>query len=76
MSKLDNLSRGFFWKKSNMEKGLPLIAWDKVCMPKSKGGLGFHETEVANKACKCKLAWKLLTNHSNLWVHSIKAKYL
>jgi len=37
MSKLDNLSRGFFWKKSNMEKGLPLIAWDKVCMPKSKG---------------------------------------
>jgi len=28
---LDQVSRRFFWKKSNKDNGLPMIAWDKIC---------------------------------------------
>jgi len=31
---IDRVSREFFWKKNNTEKGLPLVAWDKICRPK------------------------------------------
>jgi len=47
--------------KTNIEKRLLLIAWDQVCMPKVKGGLGLCKTEVVNKAFQWKFAWKVLT---------------
>lgn len=55
---------------------MPLIAWDQVCRPKSRGGLGLRKTEVVNKVFQCKLAWKILTNVPSLWVQSMRAKYL
>ena len=47
---LDECNTYFFWKKSNTERGLPLIAWDKICLPKSKGGLELHKADAINKA--------------------------
>jgi len=67
-NQLDSINREFFWKRSNAEKGLKLIAWDKVCMPKVKGGLGLRKTEAINKAFQCKLAWKILTDEDSIWV--------
>jgi len=63
---LDNYNRDFFWKRSATEQGLPMIAWDKVCMPKVIGGLGLRKTEPTNKAFQCKLAWKILTVEPSL----------
>ena len=34
---LDRINRGFFWKKSITEKGLPVVSWDKVCHQKKNG---------------------------------------
>ena len=31
-TQIDRLSREFFWKKNNTEKGLPLVAWDRICL--------------------------------------------
>jgi len=73
---LDKCNRDFFSKKSNTEKGMPLITWDKVYRPKSRGGLGLRKTEAVNKAFQCKLTWKILTTVSILWVKSMRAKYL
>jgi len=50
------INRDFLWKKDNTNKGLPLIVWDKVCMPKSQGGIGLRKTEDINMAFQCKLA--------------------
>ena len=47
---LDRINKEFFWKKSNMAKGLALVAWDRVCMPKHKGGLGLRKMDAINKA--------------------------
>jgi len=76
LCQLDNLLRTFFWKKSPSENGLPLIAWDKMCRPKSKGGLGLRNSEAVNSAFQCKLAWRLLTKDNSLWVHTMYTKYL
>jgi len=73
---IDKLSCEFFWNHTNTGKGLQLIAWDKLYLPKNKGGLGLRKTEAVNKAFRCKLAWKILTNHTSLWVQMLRAKYL
>jgi len=43
-TQLDRINKDFLWKKTNTEKGLNLIAWDKVCMSKVKGGLELRKT--------------------------------
>ena len=74
---LNNLARNFFWKKSDTQKGLPLISWDRICQPKARGGgLGLRKDEATNKAFQCKLAWKILTNANSCWVQAMKTKYL
>ena len=73
---IDRINREFFWKKNNTDKGLPLIAWDRVCKPKESGGLGLRKTAAVNKAFQCKLAWKIVTNQNGIWVSIMRDKYL
>ena len=75
-NQLDRINREFFWKKSDSERGLKLIAWDKVCRPKTLGGLGLRKTGAINKAFQGKLAWKVMTAEDNIWVRIMRAKYL
>ena len=72
---LDRINRDFFWKNSNSDKGMPLVAWDKVCRPKQLGGLGLRKTAAVNTAFLAKLGWKILTQPENFWVQHIRAKY-
>ena len=76
MAHLNKIQRNFFWKQSASHNGLPLIAWDKVCTPKSKGGLGLRKSEAVNTAFQCKLAWRILMDGPSLWVQVMHAKYL
>ena len=73
--KLDQINRDFFWKNSSTRKGLPLIAWDKICCPKTVGGLGLRKTAAVNLAFLAKLAWKFLTQPDNFWAQLLTAKY-
>ena len=51
------------------------MAWDSVCKPKSKGGLGLRKMKVQNKAYMMKLGWKLMNRRDDLWVKVIRSKY-
>lgn len=57
--KIDQISRNFFWKKSDAKKGLPMISWDKIFRPKQSRGFGLRKTEAVNSAFLSKLTWKL-----------------
>jgi len=46
-SSLDKCNREFFWKKSNTDKGLPLISWDKVCCLKAEAGWGCGKQKLS-----------------------------
>ena len=73
---IDRISREFFWKSSTQDKGLPLVAWNKICKPKQTGGLGLRKIAAINQAFLTKLAWKVYTDHKSMWVRLMRSKYL
>ena len=40
------------------KKIMPLIAWEKVCMPLNKGGLGLGRVTTMNDSLLAKLLWR------------------
>jgi len=72
---IDRTHREFLWKTSNSNKGMPLVAWDKICRPKTLGGLGLRKSAAVNTACLAKLGWRFLTQPENPWVQQMRAKY-
>jgi len=47
-TQLGRIDREFLWKENNTKKGLNLIGWNTICMPKAKGGLGLRKAEAIN----------------------------
>ncbi|GJR04765.1 putative reverse transcriptase domain, reverse transcriptase zinc-binding domain protein [Tanacetum coccineum] len=51
-----------------MKKGKAKVAWEDVCLPKIKGGLGIRHLEAFNMALITSHIWSLLTCKESLWV--------
>uniref|UniRef100_A0A803P6J3 RNase H type-1 domain-containing protein n=1 Tax=Cannabis sativa TaxID=3483 RepID=A0A803P6J3_CANSA len=75
-SRIDGMVRDFWWSFEKGNHGIHLRAWDKLCLPKSWGGLGFRKTKEMNQAFLAKWGWKLLTGCQSLCCRVLKAKYL
>ena len=76
---LDIINRNFLWLANmgiNENKVFPLIAWDGVCTPKSKGGLGIRKNNDANKAAITKLGWRILVDKDSIWARIMWDKYV
>lgn len=54
---------------------MAVLAWDKMCIPKRDGGMGFHSLEVFNLALLAKQAWRLLKGGPSLYFKVFRAKY-
>ncbi|GKA07490.1 hypothetical protein Tco_0686714 [Tanacetum coccineum] len=66
------------WKNKSLSvKGKSKVAWEVVCLPRKKGGLGIRRLEVFNYALMIAHVWKLLSLKESLWVkwvHEYKLK--
>ncbi|XP_060965675.1 uncharacterized protein LOC133034580 [Cannabis sativa] len=74
--KIDGMVRDFWWGSEKGNRGIHLKAWDKLCLPKSLGGLGFRKSKEMNQAFLAKWGWNLLTGNQSLCCRILEAKYL
>ncbi|KAM6568714.1 hypothetical protein CsatB_016699 [Cannabis sativa] len=76
VAEIERICRSFLWKGSNNMLGAGAVAWNKVCLSKAEGGIGFLNINTWNKAALMKNIWTLAAKKDNLWVKWIHSVYL
>ncbi|GAV78934.1 hypothetical protein CFOL_v3_22399 [Cephalotus follicularis] len=72
---LNRMVSNFWWGQQSDASKIHWIAWQKLCQPKSKGGLGFRDLRAFNLAMLAKQGWKLEKEEDSLCFKIMKAKY-
>jgi hypothetical protein len=75
LQKVRAIQRDFLWRGAESKKKWALVAWEKVCKPKCKRGLGLQDPQVTNEAYREKLWWRWVKEKSSPWATLWKAKY-
>ncbi|XP_019167177.1 PREDICTED: uncharacterized protein LOC109162924 [Ipomoea nil] len=64
-----------YWWDSGTDRRIHWKAWDKLCVPKKYGGLGFKDLRAFNLVMLGKQAWRMLTKPDSLVARVYKARY-
>ncbi|CAO2188287.1 unnamed protein product [Urochloa humidicola] len=72
---LTSIIREFWWGVEKGKRKLAWVAWDKLTVRKSKGGLGFKDLRLFNQALLARQAWRLIEYPDSLCARLLKAKY-
>ena len=72
---LTGMVRQFWWGQVKDEKKLAWMSWEKLCLSKEKGGMGFRGLKLFNLALLAKQGWRLQANSTSLFYRVYKAKY-
>ncbi|KAK4403141.1 putative ribonuclease H protein [Sesamum angolense] len=74
LKEFQSLAADFFWHDGD-RRHIHWIAWDKLCLSKLDGGLGFRNLEAFNLALLAKQLWRILSRPDCLVSKVLKAKY-
>ena len=72
---MTSLVRKFWRGQTNERSRMAWLSWDKMCLPKEKGGLGFHDLKAFNLTLLSKQGWHIQTNITPLVHRVFKAWY-
>ena len=72
---IKSLLTQFWWDAKPDLKKMAWVAWNKLTLPKSLGGLGFRNLELFNDALLGKLAWQNFKNPSSVLAQNLLGKY-
>ncbi|KAJ9556044.1 hypothetical protein OSB04_010658 [Centaurea solstitialis] len=64
---LKSLRRKFFWGHSEDSTKLNWVAWKKILLAKSNGGLGIVSFKIRNEALLAKWIWRFFTSKEAIW---------
>ncbi|KAJ1696885.1 hypothetical protein LUZ63_005397 [Rhynchospora breviuscula] len=65
---IDQIRRKFIWKGTGTTSaGIPLLAWDRMCLPKSLGGFGLVDLLLQNICLLVRWWWRLYSHPDSLW---------
>ncbi|KAJ1692316.1 hypothetical protein LUZ63_009014 [Rhynchospora breviuscula] len=68
IKEIDRVRRDFIWKNSaNGSKGIHLLSWDRMCMPKSIGGVGLVNLKLHNISLVLRWLWRLYAQPESQW---------
>lgn len=70
-----NIQRDFLCSKGEERKKWALVVLEKICKPKTHGGLGLDDPEVLNNVFGEKLWWRWLKDIDAPWAQIWKQKY-
>ncbi|XP_062108200.1 uncharacterized protein LOC133819058 [Humulus lupulus] len=76
VKEIEKLCRSFLWGSSGMRSKPYLASWQKVCLPKAYGGLGFRDGALWNIAILAKYIWAISEQPEILWVKWVNTIYL
>ncbi|XP_057803071.1 uncharacterized protein LOC131018358 [Salvia miltiorrhiza] len=65
----------FWWGDGAEGRKLHWARWDKLCLAKSRGGLGFRRFVQFNQALLAKQVWRLIKHPESLISRVLKARY-
>ncbi|XP_019227288.1 PREDICTED: uncharacterized protein LOC109208613 [Nicotiana attenuata] len=76
MKTIEAYCRNYIWTGSNELTRKALVAWSRMCMPKTAGGLNLTNLKVWNKAAIAKTCWELHGKKDILWIKWIHEYYI
>ncbi|KAL0448320.1 UNVERIFIED_CONTAM: putative mitochondrial protein [Sesamum latifolium] len=71
---LEGLMADFLWHNKDVRR-IHWLSWNKLCVSKNEGGLGFRKLGAFNRAMLAKQLWRIINNPSSLLSRILKQKY-
>nr|KAJ0211180.1 hypothetical protein LSAT_V11C400156810 [Lactuca sativa] len=68
IKEVEKIMRNFLWNSGQNCKGVAKVSWNKICKPKTYGGLGLKNLKEWNIALLSSRVWKLISGQNSLWV--------
>lgn len=65
----------FWWGQKNEERKIHWMGWEKLCLPKCQGGLGFRDLNTYKTALLAKQGWRIFQNDDSLLHQIFKERY-
>ena len=73
--KLTSAVAQFWWSPAGSTRGMHWKSWDKVCVDKDEGGLGFKDITDFNTTMLGKQLWRLIEKPNTLFARVFKGRY-
>ena len=75
INRLTAIQRHFLWGGNVEGKKIAWVAWNQVCAPREKGGLGIKDIKDFNEALLIKWKWLMFQQPNQLWSRILTSKY-